>query len=66
MFLSIMLEYPCQEGSNSNGNRICFSNPKPGPSLTVGRSGTEQFIAAVNAHPIAHDSYEETPGMFKD
>jgi len=65
MFLSIMLEYPCQEGGNSNGNRICFSNTRAGLSLTVGRSGTEQFIAAVNAHPIAHDSYEETPGMFK-
>ena len=65
MFLSIMLEYPCQEGGNSNGNRICFSNTKPGLSLTARRCGTEQFITAVSAHPNNHESYEETPGIFK-
>ena len=66
MSLLSMLEYPYGDGSNSNRSRICFDNGGPRFMVTINPAEAEQFITAVTAHPIAHESYEAAPAMCND
>jgi len=66
MWLLNTPEAPYREGSDSGRRRICFDNGGPRFAVTVNPAEAEQFITAVTAHPIAHESYEASLGIPRD
>ena len=66
MWLLSTPEAPYREGSDSGRRRICFDSTGSRFAVTVNRAELQQFVTAVSAHPITHESYEASLGIPRD
>jgi len=66
MWLLSTPEAPYREGNESRRRRICFDNTGSRFVVTVNRTELQQFVTAVSAHPITHESYEASLGIPRD